>query len=183
MYQISIISSSIRAGKKSDTVAVYLENYIRKNKLANVEILDLKKFDFPLFDELLKNQKNPSLSALEFKNKIIASDGIIIVTPEYNGSIPASLKNVIDLLHEEWMNKTIAFSTVSAGNLGGLEALTHLEFIFKKMGAIVDPANFSVSKIQENFDDFGTPLDPHKTDELAKIFLDEFFRYIKTNKQ
>lgn len=182
MYQISIISSSVRAGKKSDSVALYLEDYIRKNKLANVEILDLKKYDFPLFDELLKNQKNPSLSALEFKNKILASDGIIIVTPEYNGSIPASLKNIIDLLHEEWLNKTIAFSTVSAGELGGLEALTHLEFIFNKMGAMVDATNFSVSKIQENFDDFGRPVQQKKMDALAKIFLEEFFRCVQRNK-
>lgn len=182
MYQISIISSSIRTGKKSDTVALYLQQYIRENKLANVQIIDLKQLDFPLFEEQIKHQQNPSLLALEFKNKIISSDAIIIVSPEYNGSIPASLKNVIDLLHEEWFNKTIAFSTVSANEFGGLEALTHLEFIFKKIGAMVDATNFSVSKVQETFDDFGIPTDKNKTDQQAKIFIEELLRCIKINK-
>jgi NAD(P)H-dependent FMN reductase len=182
MYKIAIISSSIRSGKKSDTVALYLQNYIRENALANVEIIDLKQLDFPLFTEQIKHQKKPSLLALEFKNKIISTDAIIIVTPEYNGSIPASLKNVIDLLHEEWFNKTIAFSTVSSNEFGGLEALTHLEFIFKKIGAMVNPTNFSVPKVHENFDDFGNPTDKIKTDQQAKIFIEELLRYIKVNK-
>ncbi|MCZ8196287.1 MAG: NAD(P)H-dependent oxidoreductase [Flavobacterium sp.] len=182
MYQISIISSSIRTDRKSHNVALYLEKYINDNKLAKVEIIDLKQFDFPIFEERLKFQNKPSLEALEFKNKIIASDGIIIVSPEYNGSIPASLKNVIDLLYEEWQGKTIAFSTVSSGEFGGLQALTHLEFVFKKIGALVDLANFSISKVQDMFDDFGVPTNKKKTDELAKIFIEEFIKWIKSNK-
>jgi NAD(P)H-dependent FMN reductase len=182
MYRISIISSSIRTDRKSHNVALYLEKYINDNNVAKVEILDLKEFDFPIFEERLKFQKSPSLGALEFKNKIIASDGIIIVSPEYNGSIPASLKNVIDFLYEEWQSKSIAFSTVSAGNFGGLQALTHLEFVFKKIGAFVDQANFSISKVQDRFDDFGIPTNKKKTDELAKIFIEEFIKFIKRNK-
>lgn len=182
MYRISIISSSVRTDRKSHNVALYLEKYINDNKVAKVEIIDLKQFDFPIFEERLKFQTKPSLEALEFKNKIIASDGIIIVSPEYNGSIPASLKNVIDLLYEEWQSKSIAFSTASSGELGGLQALTHLEFVFKKIGAFVDRSNFSISKVQDMFDDFGVPTEKEKTDELAKIFIEEFIKFIKRNK-
>jgi NAD(P)H-dependent FMN reductase len=183
MYQISIISSSVRTERKSHNVALYLEKYIVDNNLAKVTLLDLKKFDFPIFEERLKFQKTPSLEALEFKDKILMSDGIIIVSPEYNGSIPASLKNVIDLLYEEWQNKTIAFSTVSSGDLGGLQALTHLEFVFKKIGASVDAVNFSISKVQDQYDDFGFAIDKKKTDELAKIFIDEFIKCIQNDKK
>jgi NAD(P)H-dependent FMN reductase len=109
MYHISIISSSVRKGRKSHNVALYFQKYLKTNKLATAEILDLKQYNFPVFDERLKNQKSPSLEALEFKNKIIASDAIIIVSPEYNGSIPASLKNVVDLLFEEWQKKNHSF--------------------------------------------------------------------------
>lgn len=85
-------------------------------------------------------------------------------------------------MYEEWQSKSIAFSTVSAGNFGGLQALTHLEFVFKKIGAFVDQANFSISKVQDRFDDFGIPTNKKKTDELAKIFIEEFIKFIKRNK-
>jgi NAD(P)H-dependent FMN reductase len=183
MYHISIISSSVRTGRKSHNVALYFQKYLKTNKLATAEILDLKQYDFPVFDERLKNQKSPSLEALEFKNKIIASDGIIVVSPEYNGSIPASLKNVIDLLFEEWQKKTIAFSTVSASDFGGLQALSHLEFIFWKIGAICVSKNFPVAKVQEKFDDFGNPTNKEETDGFAKIFIDDFLKCIDSDKK
>ena len=148
MYTISILSSSIRTERKSHNVALYFQNYLNENRLANVEILDLASYNFPLFEERLQNQAKPSLLSLEFRSKIVNSDGILIVTPEYNGSIPASLKNVIDLLYEEWHRKPIAFSTVSSGNFAGLQALTHLQFIFWKVRAWTFTGNFPGSKIQ-----------------------------------
>ncbi len=181
MYHISIISSSIRTGRKSHNVVLYLQNYLNENRLATVEILDLASYNFPIFEERLKYQHNPSMVTLEFKNKIISSDGIIIVTPEYNGSIPASLKNIIDLLYEEWHRKPIAFSTVSSGDFAGLQALTHLQFIFWKLRAWTFTANFPVSKVQDKFDDFGIPTNKQETDHYAKIFIDEFFNCIESS--
>ena len=183
MYTISIISSSVRTGRKSHNVALYFQKYLSDNYRVNVEILDLKSYSFPIFEERLKNQKSPSLNVLEFKNKIIASDGVLIVTPEYNGSIPASLKNVIDLLYEEWHRKPIAFSTVSSGDFGGLQALTHLQFVFWKIRAWTFTANFPVSKVQDKFDDYGIPIHKKETNDLAKIFIDEFFECIKSSKK
>ncbi|MBC7525823.1 MAG: NAD(P)H-dependent oxidoreductase [Flavobacterium sp.] len=183
MHHISIISSSIRTGRKSHNVALYFQHYLNENRLATVEILDLASYNFPIFEERLQNQSDPSLIALEFKNKILSSDGIIIVTPEYNGSIPASLKNVIDLLYDEWHRKPIAFSTVSSGDFGGLQALTHLQFIFWKMRAWTFTANFPVSKVQEKFDDYGVPTNKKVTDEFAQTFIHEFFKCIESSQK
>jgi NAD(P)H-dependent FMN reductase len=183
MYHISIISSSIRTGRKSHNVALYLQHYLNENRLATVEILDLASYNFPIFEERLKNQPNPSLVSLEFKNKIISSDGIIIVTPEYNGSIPASLKNIIDLLYEEWHRKPVAFSTVSSGDFGGLQALAHLQFIFWKVRAWTFTANFPVSKVQDKFDDLGLPTNKQETDEFAEKFMTEFFQCIEASQK
>ena len=183
MYHISILSSSIRAGRKSHNVALYFQKYLSDNYPINVEILDLKEYDFPLFEAPLKYQKSPSESVLKFKDKIIASDGVLVVTPEYNGSFPASLKNAIDVLYEEWHRKPVAFSTVSSGDFGGLQALTHLQFVFWKIRAWTFTANFPVSKVQEKFDDFGVPTNQKETDEFAKIFLDEFFKCIDSSKK
>lgn len=183
MYNISIISSSIREDRKSHHVALYFQNYLTENKLANSQILDLKAYDFPLFEQKLSLQKNPKPNVLDFANKIKSSDGIIIVTPEYNGSIPASLKNVIDLLYEEWHRKPIAFSTVSSGDFGGLQAITHLQFIFWKIRAWTFTANFPVAKVQEKFDSLGVPKNKKETDEFAKIFINELFSCIDSSKK
>ena len=97
--KIVIISASVRIDRQSHRVALYFEQYIREHKLAEVEILDLKKYNFPLFEERLQFLVNPSPGVLEFADKVATADGIIIVTPEYNGGYPASLKNAIDLLY------------------------------------------------------------------------------------
>lgn len=183
MYHISILSSSIRTGRKSHNVALYFQKYISDNYPVTAEILDLKAYNFPLFEAPLQYQKSPSAAALQFKDKIIASDGVLIVTPEYNGSFPASLKNAIDVLYEEWHRKPVAFSTVSSGDFGGLQALTHLQFVFWKIRAWTFTANFPVSKVQDKFDDLGVPTNQKQTDEFAKIFIDELMKCIDASKK
>jgi len=183
MYTIVILSSSVRTERKSHNVALYFQNYLYENYNVNVEILDLKSYSFPIFEERLKHQVSPCLNSLEFKNKIITSDGIIIVSPEYNGSLPASLKNVIDLLEEEWHQKPVAFSTVSSGDFAGLQCLSHLQFIFWKLKAKTLSEHFPVANVQKKFDDNGVPSQISATDDLAKIFIDAFFDCIKSNKK
>jgi NAD(P)H-dependent FMN reductase len=178
MQHIIIISSSIRMERKSHRVALYFEKYLRENKLATTEILDLKSYNFPIFEERLKFQKEPLPQTLEFANKIIASDGVIIITPEYNGSFPASLKNAIDLLYDEWFHKPIAISTVSVGVFGGSQALISLQFVLWKIKALTVPATFPVSKIDESFDELGNPDNKIECDKLAAIFITELLHSI-----
>lgn len=102
MYKIAIISSSVRNDRKSHYVALYFQKYLEENKLAKSEILDLKEYNFPVFEDTIKTLQNPTEEVLDFAKRIKNSDGIIIITPEYNGSFPSSLKNVIDLLYDEW---------------------------------------------------------------------------------
>jgi NAD(P)H-dependent FMN reductase len=179
MYHISIISSSIRTGRKSHRVALYFEKYLKENNLATSEILDLKSYNFPVFEERLKFQEEPLLQTLEFAKKIKLSDGVIIVTPEYNGSFPASLKNVIDLLYEEWYHKPIGISTVSAGAFGGSQVLISLQFVLWKMMALTVPVTFSVSKIGDSFDELGKAQNKTESDKLAAVFTAELLRCIK----
>lgn len=63
-----------------------------ENKLATSEILDLNSYNFLLFEERLQYQVSPSEGAIDFADRINGSDGVIIVSPEYNGGYPASLK-------------------------------------------------------------------------------------------
>jgi NAD(P)H-dependent FMN reductase len=175
LNQIAIISCSIREERRSHRVALYFRKYIEENNLARAEILDLKQYQFPLFMERLAFQATPTPQALDFASRVSIADGIIIVTPEYNGSYPASLKNVTDLLYREWYHKPVAISTVSAGPFGGSQVITSIQFSLWKMKAWTIPAMFPVPNVQDNFDDKGNPSDPEQTDKRAKLFLEELF--------
>lgn len=181
MPHISIISSSIRTGRNSDRVALYFKSYVESNGLATSEILDLNQYNFPLFEERLRLQKTPLAKALEFADKIKSSDGIIIVTPEYNGGYPASLKNVIDLLYTEWYRKPIAISTVSDGIFGGTQVITSLQFSLWKIKAWTVPAMFPVPNVHKSFDPAGVALDKEATDKRAGAFIKELLWCIEAN--
>ena len=173
MPHIAIISSSVRTGRNSNRVALYFKTYLETNKLATAEILDLAEYNFPVFDERLRLQKNPTPATIEFAEKIKSADGVIIVTPEYNGGYPASLKNVIDLLFEEWHRKPIAISTASDGVFGGSQVITSLQFSLWKIRAWTVPAMFPVPKVQDAFDNNGNPADKAATDKRAASFIEE----------
>ena len=181
MQRISIISSSIRPNRNSHRVALYFKNYLTENNLCKTEILDLKEYDFPLFDNPLKQQKKPSTQLLDFAKKVNETDGIIIVTPEYNGSFPASLKNAIDVLYDEWHGKPISIVTVSAGVFGGTQALVTLQFVLWKIGAWTVTNMFHVANVQEAYDVSGLATDKGATDKLTKIFVEELLAAVEAN--
>jgi len=171
--KIAIISASVRRGRNSHRVALYFQQYINDNKLATVDMLDLADYNFPIFEERLQYISNPEPSVLEFQKRIDEADGILLVTPEYNGGYPASLKNVIDLLYKEWQKKPIALSSVSAGPFAGAQVTTSLVFSLWKIGAWVVPAMFPVPQVQNNYDEEGVPKDKEATDKRAQKFLAE----------
>lgn len=183
MPHISIISSSVRIERKSHRVALYLKNYLIENNLATTEILDLSQYNFPIFKERLKFQNKPAKKTLEFAHKIIEADGVIIVTPEYNGGYPASLKNAIDMLDDNLYHKPIAISTVSKGNYGGSQVITSLQFSLWKMQVLTADTLFPVSKVEDAFDEFGNPTDKNKTDKRANSFITELLWCIEAKRR
>ncbi len=120
---------------------------------------------------------------MEFAGKIKLADGIIIVTPEYNGGYPASLKNVVDLLYDEWHRKPIAISTSSDGSFGGTQVITSLQFTLWKIRAWTVPAMFPVPKVHESFDEEGNATDKTGTDKRAKFFVGELLWCIEANRR
>lgn len=181
--KITIISASVRTGRASHRVALYFQNYIKENRLGEINILDLNEYQFPVFEERLKNLTDASKDTLQFAEDIKSADAIIIVTPEYNGGYPASLKNVIDLLYAEWKRKPIAIATVSAGPFGGSQVITSLLFTLWKIGAYVVPAMFPVPSVEKSYTETGEATDKEATDKRAKAFLNELFWYTEAKQK
>jgi NAD(P)H-dependent FMN reductase len=181
MLRIAIISPSVRKGRNSHRVALYLSNLLKETNI-EPEILDLLQYNFPLFNERLKFQESPAQEMIDFAEKIKSSDGVIIIAPEYNGGPPASLKNAIDLLTDEWRHKPVGFVTVSDGHFAGIQAVTFLQFTMWKLGALTSNLTMRLPDINATFDETGVPADKQGIDKRGIAFVNELLWHIEAGK-
>jgi NAD(P)H-dependent FMN reductase len=183
MARIAIISASIREERKSHRVAVHLHRSISAMEGHEADMLDLLEFGFPLFHERLKFMKDPAPEVVDFAKRIRQADGVIMVTPEYNGGAPASLKNVIDLLTEDWKNKPVGISTVSSGNFGGSQTLVSLVFNLWKIHGWVVPGAMQVPNIKDNFDENNEPMDREAWEKRTTAFVERLLWAVEAGKR
>jgi NAD(P)H-dependent FMN reductase len=129
MIKVAIIVGSTRPGRKADAVARWVHGIAKKRSDAEFEVVDIKDFNLPLFDEpvppSLNQYSKPHTKA--WAAKIDSFDAYVFVTPEYNRSTSGALKNAIDFLYKEWNNKAAGF--VGYGGSGGIRAVEHLRLI------------------------------------------------------
>src|SRR4051794_7016741 len=107
MTRIGIIVGTTRPGRLGPQIAQWIEKSVAAREDADFETVDLADYHLPLFDE----PRIPRLGVYEHAHtrawsaKLSELDGFVFVTPEYNWSIPAVLKNAIDFVYNEWNNK------------------------------------------------------------------------------
>ena len=129
--KIKVIVGSTRANRFSEKPAQWIFDVARKRADLDVELLDLRDYPLPLFEEplppgLAKDQySNPIV--VNWRDKIRESDGFIICTPEYNHGYPAVLKNALDYTYFSWARKAVAF--VSWGGAGGTRGVEQLRLV------------------------------------------------------
>jgi NAD(P)H-dependent FMN reductase len=134
--KIAIIVSTTREGRFADKPAQWIFDLAKAHGTASFEIVDLRDYPLPLFDEPASPAaglvpRNPA--AQRWGNKIAEFDGYIFVTAEYNRSVPGVLKNAIDHLYPQLNRKPVAF--VAYGGVGGARAVEHLRLILIEMQA------------------------------------------------
>jgi NAD(P)H-dependent FMN reductase len=183
MPHIAILSASVREGRKSHRVALFFKRLIEEKNLASAEIIDMNAYQFPIFHERLMFQKDPIPELLDYSKRINDADGVLIVTPEYNGGYPASLKNAIDVLYPEWQKKPVAISTCSDGDFGGSQVITSLQFSLWKMHVLTVAAMFPNPNVHKTYDDQGNPADKPGTEKRAMNFLKELFWVIEAKRR
>lgn len=127
--RLAMIIGSTRPTRFADKPAAWLASVAAERDDLRLDVLDLRDFDLPYFAEVGSNLHVPSADprALAWQDAIRPFDGYVFVTPEYNHSIPAVLKNALDQAYVEWMRKP--FSALSYGGNGGVRAVEHLRAI------------------------------------------------------
>lgn len=134
---------------------------------ARIRFIDLRELNIPLYDGDLEAADGMPEGAREIREALKAADGVLIASPEYNGSLTAVLKNVIDWTSvadpqagEEprmvaWKGKVTGIMSCSPGNLGGLRGLNHLHSILSGIGTHVVPNQVAVPMIHQTMQDSG----------------------------
>jgi NAD(P)H-dependent FMN reductase len=127
--KIALIIGSTRATRFADKPAAWMLKQAQARDDMDVELVDLRDFDLPLFDEAASNLWMPSSDAraVKWQQKIGEFDGYIFVVAEYNRSITGALKNALDQAYNEWNRKPM--SAIAYGSVGGTRALEHLRNI------------------------------------------------------
>lgn len=172
--KIAVISSSVRDGRLSHRVALFVEDYFNRRGDTVADLIDLRAYDFPLFHERLSHMKEPAAGVLDFARRITEADGVVVVSPVYNASFPASLKNAIDLLVKEWQHKPVLVAAVTYGATAPIQTAQQLQALFLRMGARVAAPSYTVLNAGTDFAEDGTPADRERAERYAKSPADEF---------
>jgi NAD(P)H-dependent FMN reductase len=165
--QLAIIIGSTREGRWGDKVAHWFASEARRRPDLLVDVIDLAEVDIPA---VLPMRHTPDVQA--YAERIDRADAFVVVTPEYNHSYPASLKQAIDVLNAPWRRKPVAF--VSYGGLsGGLRAVEHLRQVFAELHATTIRETVSLHRHPLLFDDSGALVEPSGPAEATKVMLDD----------
>lgn len=127
--KIAIIISSTRAIRLGEKPAKWIYDIAAKRDDLSVELVDLRDYPMPFFDEVASNAWVPSKNevALRWQKKVAEFDGYIFVTAEYNHGVTAVLKNALDYAYPEWNRKPAAY--LGYGSVGGARAVEQLRLI------------------------------------------------------
>ncbi len=176
MAKIAVIVGSVRKDRQGIKVARWLEQKL-KDRNHTVFFIDPVELDLPLLDRMYKEMTDPPPQLKKLQTMIKDAEGYIPVTPEYNHSTSSSLKNTLDICLEEYFFKPSAIVSYSVGGLGGIIAAQQLRIIFAELGAPAISSSFSISSVQNVFDENGGLVDKNY-DKRVTRFLDEFEWYI-----
>lgn len=176
---ILVIVGTVRTGRNSIHPARHVTERFQK-KGHDAELFDMVNYDIPHLDTVRYQSGDPHPDIETFGRKVEAADALVIVTPEYNHSIPGTLKNLLDHLYPEYEGKPFSYVTVSVGGFGGIRALSHLHDITLEFNAHPGP-DLPVSNVADVFDGNSILVDDTyegKFDEFVQQAIDHAVQFV-----
>jgi NAD(P)H-dependent FMN reductase len=160
--KILVIPGSLRTGSlNAKLAAVAIDALVRAD--VDVTRISLGDFPLPIYDGDLESDSGVPKHALDLKRMISAHHGVLIVTPEYNASLPPLVKNTIDWVsrvedaHESkgqvFRERPFAIAAASNGRLGGARCLQALRLVLSACRAMVIPNQLTLAFAGEAYDD------------------------------
>ena len=140
--------------------------------------IDLRDFPMPLYDGDLEQREGLPANTRKLKDLMLAHQGFLISSPEYNSSISGVLKNTIDWTSRQtegesplacYKGKIAGLMSASPGGLGGLRGLVHVRSILENIGVLVIPDQVAIAKAHEVFNSDGTLKNKTQEDQVKNI--------------
>lgn len=177
-----VLYGSVRSDRQGIKAARFVETQCQARG-HRATLIDPKVVDLPLLDRMYKEY--PAGTAPEplerLASQIKAADAFIVVSGEYNHSIPPALSNLLDHFLEEWFWRPSAIVCYSAGAFGGVRAAMQLRAMLCELGTPSIPSLLPIPKVQDAFAEDGTPFD-NAWPRRASKFLDELEWYARALK-
>ncbi len=148
---------------------------------AQIDDLDLRDLDIPLYDSEIEKSEGMPDGVRRLREALKASHGVIIASPEYNGSLTAVLKNAIDWTTRPdpqspddpplaaWRGKASGIISTSPGGLGGIRGLVHLRAVLSHMGMHVVPQQAAIPSGHDAFHKNGSILDKQQHAQVESV--------------
>ncbi|MGE5803946.1 MAG: NADPH-dependent FMN reductase [Gemmatimonadota bacterium] len=168
-----LFSASLRAGSLNTRLAGLVAGSIEKHG-GTVDVAAMSAFDSPSYNQDTQAVGFPP-GATELRRRLEANDGFVIASPEYNGSIPGPLKNVIDWVSrfrpQPFNGKHALLLSASPSMTGGNRGLWALRVPLEHLGARVYPDMFSLAQAHQGFDAQGTLTNPQLAERLDQTIV------------
>lgn len=174
--KILVFSASLRKDSLNTQLAKYAAEILVKNKII-VDYAEMREFEVPGFNQDLESELAEIKGAEEFRKRLLANDGFIIASPEYNGSMPGLLKNMIDWVSrfrpQPFQNRHALLMSASPSMVGGNRGLWALRMPLEHLGTNVYPNMFSLAMAHKAMSPEGKIAD----ETLAKRFEDNLIAW------
>ncbi|MFE4961183.1 NADPH-dependent FMN reductase [Streptomyces sp. NPDC056653] len=174
--RVAVIIGSARGGGAGLSVAEWFTGHVSHRTDIDLDIVDVAGLDLPVSmpgrDGLPAPAPGTQAALADVSPRLAAAEAFVVVTPEYNHSFPASLKNLIDWHYTQWQAKPIGF--VSYGGLGGgLRAVEQLRQVFAELHAMTVRDSVSLHGPWSALGEDGRPHDPAVLESAAKNMIDQ----------
>ncbi len=175
--KIAVVLGSVREGRQGIKAARYIVNELKKRG-HHILFIDPLEYPLPLLEKRYKEfEQGKAPHLLEKLHTIfLESDAIVLVSAEYNHSIPPALSNMLDYFMEEFTHKPSAIVSYSGGTFGGVRAAVQLREMVAELGMPSIPKVLAIVKVHEAFDNDGNDLTKMYEDRTQK-FLEELEWY------
>lgn len=182
--KLAVIIGSVREGRRTPQQARWVYNSVKDSEAVEAELVDLKDYGLPIFDEPASPRYNPQRQivpeAQRWLDKLAEFDAYIFVTPEYNHSVPGALKNALDYV--DWQLQHKPAMVVAHGSAGGARAEVALKEILSESRAVLVPTipGLTIQGMSEKINEHGNLAESERHNPFGpQAALEAMFKDLK----
>lgn len=172
--KLTVVLASTRNGRRGEKIGDWFLPIAKEDSRFEVTLADLKEYALPFYEDEVEpsdreDKKYPDPKVQAWSDVIDGSDAVIFIMPEYNRTVSAPLKNSIDHLYYEWLDKPVGL--VGYGSRGAQEAIDSLSNLIRILRWKVAPSIVGIQQVKKSLDENGKLIDDEQYRKAAQQML------------